>query len=92
MCLLSQLKATLRRLGQQVGENLEEVSREFHDEVASGFATIRAEIDDFAARLKAWALAHPDETFALLRRLQPEPIAMWDRGRVLLTCSRGTDL
>jgi hypothetical protein len=56
MGLLNHFQATLRRIGEGVGEGLAEVSGEVCDEVASGLATIRAEVDGFAARLKASAL------------------------------------
>src|SRR4051794_30910751 len=72
MTLLNHLEATFRGLGERAGPHgLSEVPREVQNEVSRGLAKIHADVKDFSAKLRAWALAHPDRTFALLRCLQP---------------------
>lgn len=71
MPLLDRLENLVRQVGGQVRNDIDETPREVHDAVAAGLGQLRTELGDFAAKAKAWALDHPDETFSLLRRFQP---------------------
>ncbi len=71
MPLLDRLESLVQQVGGPIRSDLNEVPREVQDAVGAGLAQLRTEVDDFASKAQAWALDHPDETFALLRRVQP---------------------
>lgn len=71
MPLLNRLQGLIQQVGGQFRSDLMEVPREVHDRVAAGLAQFQTDTQEFASKAKAWALEHPDQTFALLRDFQP---------------------
>jgi cytochrome P450 len=71
MALLDHLRDTFDKLGHEIGDQAKEARGEVMEAVRHGFKGVSRELDAFVADLKAAALDHPREIFALLRKLQP---------------------
>ncbi len=66
-----EIHSRLAALAAKIGHTLEALPGELVHVVEHEFEVLKEDLEGLAAKLKAWAVAHPEEIFAVLRRLRP---------------------